>query len=145
MEISTTVLKTNMAYAIKNIFEPTEIGYSIKSLQKAWVVFALSVDSRNLFFYIDDETGTEDSVFIDSVAVWLTPGEAHEEVRRQRLRNPLWDWHALNVGDYSRQEREMLGQTTYNMGQPYLRGKYKASEAALAALYRWRSTWKQSD
>lgn len=129
-------MKTDMAYATKHLFENTELGYSLRSLDKAWVIFALSLDSKDLSWYINDQLSTDDTVFLDDVAVWLSPVDAKKEIPRLRDLSPLWDWHILNVGDYLRQQRETFGATAFLGGKPFLRGRHRASDAGLAALYR---------
>lgn len=126
----------DMAYAKDNIFEDTEIGWSIKSLQRCWVVFSLSLDSKTLSYWVKDATYSSEGVFEDRVEVWLNPKEAQQKAVKLREHFPRWDWHVLNVGDKARQERERVGATAFNDGKPLLQGKYRASDAALAALHR---------
>lgn len=125
-----------MKWARENLFKDTEIGWSIKSMDQAWVIFALHLDSKSLSYWVKDATYSSEDIFEDGVEVWLNPKEAQDKIVRLREHFPRFDWHVLNVGDHTRQQREQMGHTAYNGGKPLLRGKFRSSDAALAALHR---------
>jgi hypothetical protein len=146
--------------ALATIIDHTEIGYTIASQDRLWVVLTFDLDSTDQFKYnrmysrgIGNGWGYD--LTISDVQVWTTRREAEEFAKE--LRADLADWVALhpdsgheapevyvmNLGDEARYEALIIGRDN---GRGTRRTpKFKGSQRAWDAMTEMSRKWYEEN
>lgn len=129
--------------ALDTIIENTEIGYTLDSQDRLWIVFIYDLWSEDEMrfnrLYPRDPAlggGWGYDLTIDGVLVFASRKEAEAfaaDLREGVAPQPVY---VVNLGDDARWERWALGQT------PDLTPRFKGSEAGLAAMTEMRDRWR---
>ncbi len=140
--------------AQETILENTEMGYTLKSQDKLWMVFwfdTWSEDSLkyNRVFPVSEEMGSYEMWEDELCWTTRTEAETYAETLRIEFATKVTspdsllteppEVYVINWGDDSRYESYCLG-TRPNMGL-----KYKGSAAAVDAMQKMRLAWRNQN
>lgn len=140
--------------------EHTEMGYSIASQDRLWIVFMYDLSSEDEYRYSRLYPRTQESgggwsyeLMMEGVLVWTTRTEA--EAYAKHVRSELDDWfiahpdieeerfevYVMNLGDDARWEDLALGGYKRTRQSP----KFKGSEVAWQALFDMHMRWREAN
>lgn len=144
--------------ALNTIIENTEIGYTLASQDRLWIVFTFDLwsegDHLSLKYNRLYPRGLEGAMAYDldmsGVQVWTTRAEAEHFAQQWRERlaesQSMMDdgiecpVYVMNLGDDARYEKTVIGA---DYGHPRTTPKYKGSEAAWQAMTEMAQRWAE--
>lgn len=139
--------------ALNSIIEHTEIGYTLRSQDRLWVVFAFDLESEDEFRYNRVYTrgigkGWGYDLTIPGVLCWTSRWEA--EAFARRLRNHLTTpdgtpkVYVMNLGDSARYEAQIIGHDNGRevRSTPKFKGSEQAWDACVEMSKRWRAQYR---
>lgn len=144
---------TSMDYmtALDTIIERTEIGYTIASQDRLWIVFTFDLESENAFrynrLYPAGYRRWAYDLDIYGVEVWTTRREAEKyaaELRELLAAEPFSpegerpQVYVMNLGDDARYEDAHLGGYKRARREPKFAGSREAWKACEEMQVRWR-------
>ena len=138
--------------ALETIIEHTEIGYTIASQDRLWIVFIFDLWSEDQFRYnrldpLGIGEGWAYDLTIQGVKVWTSRREAEEYAERLRvhMRDNLSDdetaptTYVMNLGDDARYEALIIGRDNGRPTRttPRFKGSQEAWDAQIEMSKKW--------
>lgn len=133
--------------ALATIIDYTEIGYTVASQDRLWIVFTFDTWSTDEFRYNRIYTrgiGNGWAYDLDIEAlVWTSRREAEKYAEALRARGQGENYYVMNLGDDARLESLFIGRD--NRRRVRDTPKFKGSEEAWSAMIEMSLKWREAN